>query len=75
MTALPTMAPPGDTDAFTWGLQATRVDTSRRTGRGVRLAVLDTGFDVDHQDFVGRTVTTQSFIAGESVQDAHRTSR
>ena len=71
VTALPTMAPPADTDAFTWGLQATRVDTSRRTGRGVRLAVLDTGFDVDHQDFVGRTVTTQSFIVGESVQDAH----
>jgi subtilisin family serine protease len=70
-TTLPTMAPPADTDAFTWGLQATGVVTSRRTGRGVRLAVLDTGFDVDHQDFAGRAVITQSFIAGESVQDAH----
>ncbi len=62
---------PADNDQFTWGLQATRVSTSCRTGRGVRLAVLDTGFDVDHPDFVGRSVTTQSFIAGETVQDAH----
>lgn len=62
---------PVDTDQFTWGLQATRVSATTRTGRGVRVAVLDTGFDVDHPDFAGRTVTTQSFIAGEGVQDAH----
>jgi subtilisin family serine protease len=62
---------PADNDQFTWGLQATRVSTSCRTGRGVRIAVLDTGFDVDHPDFAGRSVTTQSFIAGETVQDAH----
>jgi subtilisin family serine protease len=62
---------PVDTDQLTWGLQATRVSTTSRTGRGVRLAVLDTGFDVDHPDFAGRTVTTQSFILGETVQDAH----
>jgi subtilisin family serine protease len=62
---------PADNDQFTWGLQATRVTTSCRTGRGVRIAVLDTGFDVDHPDFAGRSVTTQSFIAGETVQDAH----
>ena len=62
---------PVDNDEFTWGLQATRVSTSCRTGRGVRIAVLDTGFDVDHPDFAGRSVTTQSFIAGETVQDAH----
>jgi subtilisin family serine protease len=60
-----------DTDEFTWGLQATGVHTSSRTGRGVRVAVLDTGFDVRHPDFIGRSVTTQSFILGETVQDAH----
>ncbi|HET6735366.1 S8 family peptidase [Mycobacterium sp.] len=64
-------AAPADNDQFTWGLQATRVSTSSRTGRGVRLAVLDTGFDVDHPDFAGRSVTTQSFILGETVRDAH----
>ena len=70
-TALPVAAPPTDNDEFTWGLQATGVATSPRTGRGVRLAVLDTGFDVNHEDFAGRSVTTQSFVRGESVQDAH----
>jgi subtilisin family serine protease len=62
---------PVDTDQFTWGLQATGVSTSSRTGRGVRVAVLDTGFDVRHPDFIGRSVTTESFILGETVQDAH----
>jgi subtilisin family serine protease len=70
-TATAAPVAPVDTDQFTWGLQATGVHTSSRTGRGVRLAVLDTGFDVDHPDFAGRTVTTQSFIVGETVQDAH----
>ena len=64
-------AVPVDNDQFTWGLQATRVSTSSRTGRGVRIAVLDTGFDVRHPDFIGRSVTTQSFILNETVQDAH----
>jgi subtilisin family serine protease len=64
-------AAPVDTDEFTWGMQATRVSTTTRSGRGVRVAVLDTGFDVQHPDFVGRTVSTQSFIVGEAVQDAH----
>jgi subtilisin family serine protease len=71
VTALPTTAPPTDTDEFTWGLQATGVVGSSRTGRGIRLAVLDTGFDVYHRDYFDRSVTTQSFIAGESVKDAH----
>ena len=62
---------PIDNDEFSWGLQTTRVCTSSRTGRGVRVAVLDTGFDVSHPDFAGRSVTTQSFILGETVQDAH----
>ena len=70
-TATAVAPTPADNDQFTWGLQATRVSSSSRTGRGVRIAVLDTGFDVDHPDFVGRSVTTQSFIAGETVQDAH----
>lgn len=58
-----------DTTQFTWGLQATRVHSSHYSGRGVRVAVLDTGFDLDHPDFVGRQISSQSFISGEVVND------
>ncbi|MFN7766517.1 MAG: S8 family serine peptidase [Planctomycetaceae bacterium] len=58
-----------DTPQFTWGLQATRVHQSLRSGRGVRLAVLDTGFDLDHPDFAGRSVVSQSFVSGQGVND------
>lgn len=55
----------------TWGLQATKVTASRFTGKGIRVAVLDTGLDLGHPDFVGRAVTSNSFIAGQTVQDGH----
>jgi subtilisin family serine protease len=60
-----------DTAQFTWGLQATRVHESRYSGRGIRVAVLDTGMDLDHPDFAGRIVPaqTKSFVDGEAVDD------
>nr|WP_236649264.1 S8 family serine peptidase [Rhodopirellula sp. SM50] len=60
-----------DNAAATWGLHATRVLNSRFSGRGIRVAVLDTGLDLRHPDFAGRTIQTQSFIPGESVQDGN----
>jgi len=56
---------------FTWGLQATNVPHSRFSGKGVRVSVLDTGMDLGHPDFAGRTITPQSFVAGQTVQDGH----
>ncbi|MGH2901849.1 MAG: S8 family serine peptidase, partial [Solirubrobacteraceae bacterium] len=53
-----------------WGLRATGVDRTTATGRGIRVAVLDTGLDLAHPDFSGSTITTQSFVAGETAQDA-----
>jgi subtilisin len=53
-----------DSETFTWGLQAAGVDRSRFTGNGVRVAVLDTGFDSQHPDFIARGVESQSFITG-----------
>ena len=41
------------------------------TGKGIRIAVLDTGFDSGHPDFVGRQVTRASFISGETADDGH----
>jgi len=49
---------------FTWGLQATGVDRSNLTGRGVRVAILDTGFDMHHPDFLTRVMESKSFIEG-----------
>jgi subtilisin len=54
----------------TWGLAACRVPLSLRSGAGIRLAVLDTGMDVGHPDFAGRTFVTGSFV-GQPVQDLH----
>jgi subtilisin family serine protease len=60
-----------DTAQATWGMQAVQAPSSPRSGKGIRVAVLDTGFDTTHPDFAGRNVTTQSFVAGEPPQDGH----
>ena len=61
-----------DTAAATWGVQAVQTTTSPFTGRGIRVAVLDTGLDLAHPDFAGRTVTAESFVPGvDSAQDGH----
>jgi subtilisin family serine protease len=60
-----------DESLVTWGLRATKVAASRYSGKDVRVAVLDTGFDFDHPDFVGRRITAQSFIKGEKADDGH----
>jgi subtilisin len=61
----------GDNAAATWGIQATRAATSTRNGAGVRVAVLDTGLDLRHADYVGRPILSRSFISGQAVQDLH----
>ncbi|HEU4767861.1 MAG TPA: S8 family serine peptidase [Pyrinomonadaceae bacterium] len=54
----------------TWGLTACKVPPSLRSGNGIKLAVLDTGFDLGHPDFVGRPIVSQTFV-GQPVQDLH----
>ena len=54
---------------LTWGLQVTKVGASRFTGKGIRVAVLDTGLDLGHPDFAGRAIVSQSFVANQTVQD------
>lgn len=61
-----------DSTTHTWGLQATKVEMSRFTGQGIKVAVLDTGLFMDHPDFIGRPVESKSFIPGvTSAHDGH----
>lgn len=60
-----------DQSKLTYGLQLTNAGISRFTGKGIRVAVLDTGLDLGHPDFVGRKITAQSFIQNEAVDDGH----
>jgi subtilisin family serine protease len=70
--AVPLAAVPAvDESRATWGLQAVGVLTSGFSGRGIKVAVLDTGIELQHPDFGGRNVTTRSFVAGELAQDGH----
>jgi subtilisin family serine protease len=61
----------------TWGLKATKVIPSTfmysnpYSGAGIKVAILDTGFDLAHPDFVGRPIVHQSFVSGQAVQDGH----
>ena len=60
-----------DTSLATWGLEATRIPSSRYSGRGTRVAILDTGLDLRHPDFADRAIVAQSFVAGLAVDDAN----
>lgn len=38
-------------------------------GKGVKVAVLDTGYDTSHPDLQGKVSTSKSFVPGETVKD------
>ncbi|MBZ5534202.1 MAG: S8 family serine peptidase [Acidobacteriia bacterium] len=54
----------------TWGLVACKVPPSSFGGNAIKVAVLDTGFDLGHPEFAGRSFVTNSFV-GQQVQDLH----
>lgn len=58
-----------DTQEATWGLEATVTTRSRWTGRGIKIAILDTGIDLSHPDLNADGITTRSFIPGETIDD------
>ncbi len=60
-----------ETGANTWGLEATQVPRSRYSGAGIKVAVLDTGVDLQHPDLQGRNIQTASFVEGQPAQDGH----
>jgi len=58
-----------DETGATWGLQAIKVIGSSLSGAGIKVAVLDTGFDDKHQDFAGRAITKKLFASRSSEDD------
>lgn len=58
-----------DQNVRTWGIDAVRAAESAYTGKGIKVAVLDTGFDAYHPDFHGRSVLATSFVPGQSPHD------
>jgi subtilisin len=58
-----------DTEAETWGVAAVKAASSPYTGEGIKIAVLDTGFALNHPDFAGRIIVTNSTVDGETVDD------
>jgi subtilisin family serine protease len=59
----------GDSDPYAnmeYGPQAIGAELAHRvsTGRGVPIAVIDTGSDKDHPDLKGRIIKTQNFVEG-----------
>lgn len=58
-----------DTSTATWGIHAVGALAVRATGKGVKLAILDTGFDFTHPDFSGRTIHRKSFVGTRSAKD------
>lgn len=74
LTLLP--AAPAAAVRRTWGLAAVGITANYRvaSGKGVKVAVLDTGINLLHPDFQGRfeeDVNAVSFVPGASVQDGH----
>ncbi|HUS01960.1 MAG TPA: S8 family serine peptidase [Chitinophagaceae bacterium] len=54
---------------FTWGTQAIKLPASKFTGKGVNVAVLDTGLSLSHPDFARLVINSKSFIKNQRVED------
>jgi subtilisin family serine protease len=52
-----------------WGIHATRASFTPCTGAGIKIALLDTGFQPPHPDFKSRQIVGQSFVPSEDPMD------
>ena len=58
-----------DDATASWGIHATNVINSKFTGKGINVAILDTGFNLNHPDFTGRILNSRSFIKEQEAVD------
>ncbi len=58
-----------DDDKASWGIHAVGALDSKYTGKGTKVAILDTGFYLEHPDFVTRKIISKSFVKGQEVKD------
>lgn len=61
-------------DSVTWGVRAVGADKSPYSGKGVVVAVLDTGIDGSHPAFAGMQIDRKNFTDGsDDDEDGHGT--
>ena len=67
-------ATPAANDGIAWGVKAVGADTSPFTGKGIVVAILDTGINASHPAFAGAQITQKDFTGdGNGDQDGHGT--
>jgi subtilisin family serine protease len=67
-------APTPASGGVEWGVEAVGAAASPYTGDGIKVAVLDTGIDADHEAFQGAIVTQRDFTGeGDGDQVGHGT--
>lgn len=57
--------------SVTWGVRTIKAAQSRLSGAGIKVAILDTGFDHRHPDFRGRRIVKKLFATRSSPDDTH----
>jgi subtilisin family serine protease len=62
---------PADSEISTWGIRVIKGLHSKYTGKGINIAVLDTGLNLNHPDFARLTIQSKSFIENEPVEDGN----
>jgi subtilisin family serine protease len=58
-----------DSDEFSWGCQAIKLAAAKFTGKGINVAVLDTGLNLSHPDFARLVIQSKSFIKNQVAED------